>query len=100
VADGFENNCEWVAAEVIDAISAQPNSPHEVALFEGEGHVPTNTVSLANDKVDEFIGEILAGNPAPPFGAASVAVPAMGSIGSLALGLSMLGLGAARFRKK
>ena len=99
VADGFENNCEWVAAEVIDAISAQPNSPHEVALFEGEGHVPTNTVSPANDKVDEFISEILAGNPAPPFGAASFAVPAMSGIGLLALGLSMLGLGAFRLRR-
>ena len=87
VADGFDNNCAWVADEVIDAISAQPNSPHEVALFEGEGHVPTNTVSPANDKVDEFIAEILASNPAPPFGVASVSVPALslGGLGVLAL---------------
>ena len=68
VADGFDDNCEWVAAEVIEAIEAQPNSPHEVAVFEGEGHVPTNNVTPANDAVDAFIAGILAGNPAPPFG--------------------------------
>jgi hypothetical protein len=67
VADGFDNNCEWVAAELIDAISAQPDSPHEVALFEGEGHVPTNNVTPANDIVDDFIDKVLATNP-PPFG--------------------------------
>ena len=81
VADGFDNNCEWEAAQLIETINAQPDSPHEVALFEGEGHVPTNNVTPANDKVDEFIGEILAGNPAPPFGDPSTGACCMSDTG-------------------
>ena len=67
VADGFDGNCEWVAAEVSVAIDAQINSPHEVAVFDGLGHVPTNLVSPANDAVDAFIERVLAANPAAPF---------------------------------
>jgi hypothetical protein len=61
------NNCEWAAQGLIDTIAAQPGSPHQVANMAGEGHIPTNTVSTANDIVDTFIGDILAGNPDLPF---------------------------------
>ena len=65
--DGFEENCEWVTAEVSAAIDAQPDSPHAVAVFDGLGHVPTNQVSPANDAVDVFIDRLLAANPSHPF---------------------------------
>jgi hypothetical protein len=61
------NNCEWAAQGLIDTIAAQPGSPHQVANMAEEGHIPTNTVSTANDIVDTFIGDILAGNPDLPF---------------------------------
>ena len=63
-----QNNCEWVAQGLIDSIDAQPNSPHQVANLPGLGHVPTNNVTVANDIVDTFIGDILANNPPAPFG--------------------------------
>jgi len=66
-ATAGQNNCEWAAQGLIDTIAAQPASPHEVANMAGEGHIPTNTVSTANDIVDTFIGDILAGNPGLPF---------------------------------
>ena len=67
-ASAGQNNCEWAAQGLIDTIAAQPASPHQVANMAGEGHIPTNTVSTANDIVDTFIGDILAGNPPAPFG--------------------------------
>jgi hypothetical protein len=66
-ASAGQNNCEWAAQGLIDTIAAQPGSPHQVANMAGEGHIPTNTVSTANDIVDTFIGDILAGNPDLPF---------------------------------
>jgi hypothetical protein len=48
-------------------INAQLGSPHQVAQFEGEGHLPTNNVTPANDIVDDFIDKVLATDP-PPFG--------------------------------
>ena len=67
-ASAGQNNCEWAAQGLIDTIAAQPASPHQVANMAGEGHIPTNTVSTANDIVDTFIGDILADNPPAPFG--------------------------------
>ena len=67
-ASAGQNNCEWAAQGLIDTIAAQPASPHQVANMAGEGHIPTNTVSTANDVVDTFIGDILADNPPAPFG--------------------------------
>ena len=67
-ATAGQNNCEWAAQGLIDTIAAQPASPHQVANMAGEGHIPTNTVSTANDIVDTFIGDILADNPPAPFG--------------------------------
>jgi len=53
--DGFDNNCKWIAAELMDTIKAQPNSPHRVSQFSGEAHVPTIKAGAAHDVVDEFI---------------------------------------------
>jgi hypothetical protein len=61
------NNCEWAAQGLIDTIAAQPGSPHQVSNLAGLGHVPTNEVTVANDIVNTFIGDILAGNPDLPF---------------------------------
>ena len=66
-ASAGQNNCEWAAQGLIDSIAAQPASPHQVANMAGEGHIPTNTVSTANDIVDTFIGDILADSPGAPF---------------------------------
>ena len=66
-ASAGQNNCEWAAQGLIDTIAAQPASPHQVANMAGEGHIPTNTVSTANDIVDTFIGDILADSPGAPF---------------------------------
>ncbi len=67
-ATAGQNNCEWAAQGLIDSIDAQPNSPHQVSNLPGLGHVPTNNVTVANDIVDTFIGDILADNPPAPFG--------------------------------
>ena len=66
-ASAGQNNCEWAAQGLIDTIAAQPASPHQVANMAGEGHIPTNTVSTANNIVDTFIGDILADSPGAPF---------------------------------
>ena len=66
-ASAGQNNCEWAAQGLIDTIAAQPGSPHQVANLAGLGHVPTNEVTVANDIVNTFIGDILAGNPDLPF---------------------------------
>ena len=66
-ASAGQNNCEWAAQGLIDSIAAQPASPHQVANMAGEGHIPTNTVSTANNIVDTFIGDILADSPGAPF---------------------------------
>lgn len=55
VAEGFDNNCEWMAQPMIDIIEAQPNSPHGLVAIEDEGHVPTIKPGAAHDVVDTFI---------------------------------------------
>lgn len=67
VADGFGNNCAWTAQPLIDLIADQPESPHEVVLIKGEGHVPTITEGTSHDIVDAFIKRALKKNPDPPF---------------------------------
>lgn len=67
--DGFDNNCEWMAAPLLDLIEAQDNSPHQVAQIEGVGHVPTTNPGAANDVVNRFIDRVLSVNPSYPFGA-------------------------------
>lgn len=66
VAEGL-NNCEWQAQSLIQTIAAQADSPHQVSLLDGLGHIPTNEVTPANDIVDTFITDILAANPPHPF---------------------------------
>ncbi|MFT6400278.1 MAG: hypothetical protein ACJAYU_005049, partial [Bradymonadia bacterium] len=66
-ADGFESNCAWVAAGLTEVIEAAPASPHRVALFVGEGHVPTINPGASHDVVDAFLDDILATDPPYPF---------------------------------
>ena len=65
------NNCDWYYDGVRQAVAAQPNSPHQVSIIDGAGHVPTHEVqgvgAVASDIVDTFIGDILAGSPPAPF---------------------------------
>lgn len=60
-------NCDYVFDGVRQAVAAQPNSPHQVSLVEGQGHTPTNNPSPAHDVVDAFIENVLATNPPHPF---------------------------------
>jgi len=65
VADGFENNCEWMAQPIKDLIQG---TIHEVAEFEGEGHVPTiHDPSGSHDIVDAFIDRTISQEQAFPF---------------------------------
>jgi hypothetical protein len=67
LADGFENNCAWMAQPLKDLIADQPESPHEVVQIEGEGHVPTIQEGASHDVVDAFINRVLTKNPEFPF---------------------------------
>lgn len=60
--DGFDNNCEWMAQPLKDLIASQPGSTHEVAQFEGEGHVPTIKIGAAHEVVDAFIDRVKFGH--------------------------------------
>ena len=65
------NNCDWYYDGVRQAVAGQPDSPHQVSILDGVGHVPTHEVqgagAPASDIVDTFIGDILAGSPPAPF---------------------------------
>jgi len=70
VAEGM-TNCNWLHDGLRQVIDAQTDSPHEVHVFDGFGHVPTNGEGPANDIVDGFIADVLAANPpnfVPPAG--------------------------------
>ncbi len=60
-------NCDYLFDGVRQAVADQPNSPHQVSLVPGAGHVPTLDPGPANDLVDAFIAEVLATDP-PNFG--------------------------------
>lgn len=66
VADGFENNCEWMA-KPLEIIASRPGNSLQLVNMEGEGHVPTNDPGPANDIVDAFINDALATKPKFPF---------------------------------
>jgi len=66
LAENLEN-CDYVFDGLQQAVSAQPDSPHQVVLLEGQGHTPTNNPSPAHDVVDTFITGVLATNPHLPF---------------------------------
>ncbi|MBW1758554.1 MAG: hypothetical protein JRJ80_20635 [Deltaproteobacteria bacterium] len=65
VAEGL-SNCNWFHDGLRQRIDAQVDSPHELHVLNGFGHVPTNGEGPVNDIVDTFIEDILATNP-PPF---------------------------------
>ena len=65
-ADGFDNNCAWMA-EPLEDIAAQSENSLRVVNVEGEGHVPTIHMGIANDAVDAFLSDILEENPDFPF---------------------------------
>jgi hypothetical protein len=67
LADGFENNCAWIAQPLKDIIADQTESPHEVVQIEGEGNVPTINEGASHDVVDAFIYRVLTKNPKFPF---------------------------------
>ena len=67
VAEGFDNNCRWMAQPLKDILDAQPNNPHGLALIEGEEHVPTINVGASHDIVDSFISASIQRSIAYPF---------------------------------
>lgn len=66
LAENLEN-CDYVFDGLRQAVAAQPDSPHQVSLLDGQGHTPTNNPSPAHDVVDAFIGGVLVTNPPYPF---------------------------------
>lgn len=69
-ADG-ENNCAWVHGLLDDAVADQPNSPHEVLVVDGVGHVVTSKTGPWLDAIDAWLAGVLAADPSPPFGGGS-----------------------------
>ena len=61
------NNGDWVFDGLRQAIANQPNSPHQVSMLDDIGHVPSENPGEANDIVDAFIANAIAGNPGNPF---------------------------------
>jgi hypothetical protein len=49
------------------AIDNQANSPHVLDLSPIGDHVETNRKNPVNDRVDDFVNEVLATNPPDPF---------------------------------
>jgi hypothetical protein len=67
-ADGFQNNCEWVAQPLKDLLLKDLDlTMHAVEIIEDAKHVPTLKVGIANDIVDAFIARVVANEPAFPF---------------------------------
>ena len=69
-ADGFANNCAWMAQPLRDLIKdleAGPGTLHVVAQIAGEGHVPTTKPGAAHGVVDAFINRTIAKEQAHPF---------------------------------
>ena len=66
VAEGL-SNCNWLHDGLRQLIDAQVDSPHELHVLNGFGHVPTNGEGPVNDIVDTFITDILSTNPPHPF---------------------------------
>ncbi len=93
-AEGL-TNCEWVFDGLAQAVDAQPNSPHQVSVLAGTGHVPTNRPGPANDIVDVFVADVLATDPPYPFGEP---VPEPGATAMLLAGAMVL-LGSRRTRR-
>jgi hypothetical protein len=68
IADGYDNNVDWLFRNLIVEIEEQPNSLHKVLILDNTGHVPSiKNNPTANNTVDDFIDNILSTNPAIPF---------------------------------
>lgn len=68
VADGYDNNVDWLFRNLIAEIDQQTNSLHRILLLDNTGHVPTiKSDPIASNVVDDFISNILSTNPDIPF---------------------------------
>jgi hypothetical protein len=94
VAEGL-SNCNWLHDGLRQAINAQADSPHQLHVLDGFGHVPTNFEGPVNDIVDVFIADVLATDPPYPFGEP---VPEPGATAMLLAGAMVL-LGSRRTRR-
>jgi len=61
------SNCAWLADPLRLAIAAQPDSPHVLDISPTGRHTDTNRPGPINDRVDDFVNEVLATNPPDPF---------------------------------
>jgi len=84
---GFDSNIDFIFDPLIQAISAQSNSKHEVHILPRTSHVPTNDEGPANCVVDNFINKILE-NGAPVVDCK--AKPATGGNGIIAILMRIL----------
>lgn len=69
-ADGFANNCAWMAQPLkalIQDLEAGPGTLHAVAQIVGEKHVPTIKPGASHDVVDAFINRTISKVQALPF---------------------------------
>ncbi len=60
-------NCEYLHGGLAEAIDAQPDSPHRSEVYDGVGHVVLTKDGPWIDDVEDWLDDILATNPAPPF---------------------------------
>ncbi len=64
----FTNNCRYVHGGLADAIAGQADTPHDVLVLEGAGHVPTKGGgAVVQDPIDTWLTGILDGDPPNPF---------------------------------
>jgi hypothetical protein len=61
------SNCGWMYDDLRQAIDSQANSPHVLDLSPIGDHVETNRENPVNDRVDDFLNEVLATNPPDAF---------------------------------
>ncbi len=90
VAAGL-NNADWKFDGLRQAVANQPDSPHQVTILDGAGHVPTNLPGVANDIVDDFIGQILSTGPPYPFTGDSLPAVGWPALGALAAAIAIAG---------
>jgi len=61
------SNCAWYADDLRLAIANQPDSPHVLDISPMGNHVDTDRPGPINDRVDNFINDVMATNPPHPF---------------------------------
>ncbi len=57
------SNCGWMYDDLRDAIANQPDSPHIFDLSPTGDHVETNRQNPVNNRVDNFLSDVLSTNP-------------------------------------